>query len=107
MIERIEALIAAATPGPWRTARMLPLAVVSEPTDSIVATIAEWSSEVETADAAFVAHARQLLPLMLEVVKASDELRCNCFAASPLLQFVDKTIEDLYAYCAELPEEEK
>jgi hypothetical protein len=59
----------------------------------------------EIGETIFASHARQLLPLMLEVVKAADELRCNCFAESPLLQFVDGTIEALDAYCAEhLPE---
>jgi hypothetical protein len=52
-------------------------------------------------DAALIAHARQLLPLLYEVAKVADDLRCNCFAASPLLMSVDEAFEALDSYVSE------
>jgi len=80
MIERIEALCEAATPGPWE----------SQPSGDLPDHKDIWSESghfvaggnIDETDAAFIAHARQLLPLMLEVVKASraeyDEQLAEC-----------------------------
>lgn len=108
MIERIEALIAKATqvaPTPWlwdgegihdKTGRVFLSAVP----------LKDGPFEVSE----FVYHARQLLPLMLEVVNWAQEYRVSdpcdepCGAASCR---ITQALQALDAYCADLPEEEK
>lgn len=69
MIERISALIEKATPGPWLSRKQ-------EWESWCVRADGEYqdlANEVDESDAAFIAHARQLLPLLLEVVKAASD----------------------------------
>lgn len=110
MIERIEALIEAATPGPWfaYNSMVVPNAAYHDPHP-------EWSAVADTyvpanaqrerddrRNALFIAHSRQLLPLMLEVVKASDHF-CRDLKAS--LDPTEVALNNLEFYCAEhLPE---
>ena len=108
MISRIKALIEAATPGPWRTSPMFPSGVISEPTDSVVATIEEWSDEIDAADAAFIAHARQLLPLMADVVRIAELVAWEDEPIDSNHVLLSEYLGALDAYCAEhLPEKEE
>jgi hypothetical protein len=101
MIERIEALCEAATPGIWLERNFYP--------------------DFTAPDAQFIAHARQLLPLMLEVVEAQDAyLRAHNLAlrnsdepgvwvnATEATGELERRRQSLEAYCAEhLPEGSK
>jgi hypothetical protein len=78
MSERIEALCEAATPGPWNSY----VGWCSVESTSDVGGYIFFDEQSREDDRAFIAHARQLLPLMLDVVKASraeyDEQLAEC-----------------------------
>ena len=129
MIKRIEALIAAATPGPWSTNITSQWKLVTgreeeRETGNIRPILLEIGGQGIDADLTLSAHARQLLPLMLNVVKQAEILREVAGwmfihpDIAPKLHFseryeeivstldsYDRTYHDLDAYCADhLPE---
>jgi hypothetical protein len=85
MIDRIEALIEKATPGPWST---------------------QQASD-------FIGHVEPLLPLMLEALKIADDLAVAHIGGDvaefiPLSDDLMVSLEKLEDYCAEhLPEKEE
>ena len=112
MIERIEALIEKATPGPWARdgEDSANFGVRGAPPDgNILAVVQQDGRGGRWDDALFIAQARQLLPLMLEVVKAGEAFRRGTedLTRSGRLNPLRFSLEKLDAYCAEhLPESE-
>jgi hypothetical protein len=117
MIERIEALCEAATPGPWNAHDTFTddawfAWVTDEAHHQIVTCEGCLPWEGEKANAAFIAHARQLLPLMLAEIEAHRALCATRHRSGSSIDAVfeaeieaDDKAQDLEAYCAEhLPE---
>lgn len=129
MLERIEALIEKATPGPWENNAASGMHehyqiawVGARSIDGSTSFPSTRSGE--NADAAFIAHARQLLPLMLRVCQATKQIvEADHILDNPAASKADQVhfsmvqtegimlaaedLEKVYAYCANLPEEEK
>jgi hypothetical protein len=99
MIERIEALCKAATPGPWveRARSEDQFFNVLAPEQGIDSLVCSNAYEI---DATFIARARQLLPLMLEVVKAEGWYTPTQSGAAALYRVLDARAA-LDAYCTE------
>jgi hypothetical protein len=100
-LARVEKLIAEATPGPWEVKESVyrygedfhPYVAGVKSPDYCIATLDDGSDE----DAAFIAHMRQLAPLMLEVVKDANAY-LNEYGSSVDL---DNSLEALDAYITE------
>lgn len=110
MIDRIEELIKRATTGPWDVYDQAAdegwdyeQCCISSRGD----TTADWIAQdiYRNDDAAFIAHMRQLAPLMLEVVKAADaEHPAQAMGHDPHCHTC-WTIERVKAYAQTLREE--
>ena len=107
MIDRITELIEKATPGPWGRdgEDSANFGVRGAPPDgNILAIVQQDGRGGRWDDAAFIAQARQLLPLMLGVVDAADSLVVYPEGAFGFEELAEAQAA-LDAYCAEhLPE---
>jgi len=126
MIERIEALVEEVTPGEWEIgeAHEGGRAVWSQGEAGRFHVVSAHDDYRGEYDAAFIAHARQLLPLMLEIVRFAPEIaeeldahglskhmkgagEDEC-AVGYLLMNLRRDYASLDAYCADhLPEKEE
>lgn len=103
MIERIEALIEKATPGQWYSSQTTidGWAIADVGFQRVSTDHDEQPNTVGLADAAFIAHARQLLPLMLEVVRIAEFVAWEDEPIDSNHVLLSEYLGALDAYCAE------